>query len=148
MTSRANGRTSLRPRDRGGSLIESLLLGVVLLLPIAFVVVEFGEIQRAAIGISAASREGGRAFVTASSPSEANERAELAIRRVLSLHRLDPGRSVVSIDGRLTRGGEVRVHVEYRTPKVPVPLIGEIPGITLRSAHLEQVDRHRWIKGG
>lgn len=132
--------------EQGSSLIESLILGILILLPIAFMVVEFGEIQRASIGVSAASREAGRAFVTSRSAGEAESRARAAANSVMSIHRLDPSRTTVSIAGELKRGTEVRVEVTYRTPKVPVPLLGAIPAMTLRSAHVEMVDRHRSIE--
>lgn len=132
--------------EQGSSLIESLILGILILLPIAFMVVEFGEIQRAAIGVSAASREAGRAFVTSRSNSEAESRARAAANSVMSIHRLDPSRATVSIAGELKRGSEVRVEVTYRTPEVPLPLLGAIPAMTLRSSHIETVDRHRSIE--
>lgn len=132
--------------EQGSSLIESLILGIMILLPIAFMVVEFGEIQRASIGVSAASREAGRAFVTSKTNGEAESRARLAANSVMSIHRLDPSRVTVRITGELKRGSEVRVEVIYRTHEVPVPLLGAIPAITLRSDHVEMVDRHRSIE--
>ncbi|RIK09169.1 MAG: pilus assembly protein TadE [Acidobacteria bacterium] len=132
--------------ERGSSLVESLILGILLLLPVSFMVVEFGEIQRAAIGVSAASREAGRAFVTSRTTGEAESRARKAAGSVIAGHHLDSSRATVRIAGELKRGSEVRVEVAYRTPEVPVPLLGSIPGLTLQSAHVEIVDRHRSIE--
>lgn len=138
--------TRHRQSDRGSSLIESLILGVLTLLPVAFMVVEFGVIQRASIGVSAASREAGRTFVTARTTGEAESRARAAADSVMAIHRLDPSRATVRIAGELKRGSEVRVEVAYRTPEVPVPIFGAIPAMTLSSVHVETVDRHRSIE--
>lgn len=132
--------------ETGSSLVESLLIGLFTLVPIVFIVIEVGFVQRAAIATAVAAREAGRSFVTAPAPSDALGRAEAVAHQIITLHQLEPAKVSVLVDGELKRGSQVAVEVAYVTPAVPVPLIGSIPGFKVSSRHVEQVDRHRSIQ--
>lgn len=137
----------MRHSDEGSSMIESLLLTVLMILPLAFAVVAFGSLQRAAIAVNSAAREAGRAFTTSSDPGDAAGRATRAANSVLRSHGLSPGASWVNVEGSLVRGGVVRVEVRYRSRVIEIPLLTDLGPVEIRSTHVEVVDRHRSIVG-
>jgi Flp pilus assembly protein TadG len=63
-------RRRLGARDRGSAIVEFITIGLVLLIPLIYVMVTMFAVQRAAYAVSAASRAGGRAFVLAGSNGE------------------------------------------------------------------------------
>lgn len=67
-------RVSRRRDERGNALVEFVWLGILLLVPLVWVVVSVFEVQRGAFAVSAAARAAGRAY--ALSPDE-----ETALRR-------------------------------------------------------------------
>jgi len=60
-------RLSLRVarRDSGRAIVEFLVVGLLLLVPVVYFVVALSRVQAAAFAVSTASREAGRAFTTA-----------------------------------------------------------------------------------
>lgn len=124
-------------------MIESLLLSLLLILPLSYVVIFFGSLQRTAIGARAAAREGGRAYVTSRLAADADAHARRAINETLASHGLDASRSKVTIDGQLRRGTTVTVLVDYLAPAASVPFLADVPVIHVVSRHAEVVDRFR-----
>ena len=65
-----------RRSDEGSAIVEFVWLGILLLVPLIYIVVAVFEVQRTAYAASAAARSAGRAFVT--SPTEASAQARVA----------------------------------------------------------------------
>lgn len=134
--------------DEGSALVEFTFLGVLLLVPLAYVVVAALTVQKAAFAVTAATREAGRAFVTTSAGDpfdRAEAAAELAMRdQGLGL---PAGALRMSCEGPcLAPGTRVRVVLDYRVvlPLLPSALAGQqIGGIVVRGRHLEVVDEFR-----
>lgn len=133
--------------DKGSAVVESLILSVLTILPIAYAVVALGSIQRDAIAVSTAAREAGRAFVTAPNGTTASSKATSVAKAVLVDNGLDAGASQVTVLGNLTRGEGVSVTVAYSVHAFDVPLLGSFGPVTLSSTHFEVVDRHRSVGG-
>ena len=56
----------MRRRDESGSaLVEVIWLGILLLMPMVWIVLSVFEVQRGAFGVTAAARAAGRAFALA-----------------------------------------------------------------------------------
>ena len=56
----------MRRRDeRGSALVELTWLGILLIVPMLWIVMSVFEVQRGAFGVSAAARAAGRAFALA-----------------------------------------------------------------------------------
>jgi len=64
--------------DAGSAVVEFCLLGVLLLVPIVYLVLALGRIQAGAFAAQGAAREAGRAFVTAADEGSARGRADAA----------------------------------------------------------------------
>lgn len=129
-------------RDDGTALIEFIWLGLLLLVPLVYLMVAASGVQRAAYGVSAASRAAGRAFVLAPDVSVARERAERAARTALSDQGIAADVADVDIEcipTCLAPGSTVTVVVSVRQelPLAPDVLGGATPAVTVDSTHVE-----------
>jgi hypothetical protein len=139
----------LRRRDSGRAIVEFLVVGLLVLVPVVYFVVTLARVQAAAFAVSTASREAGRAFTTATTESNAYVRAEAAAR--ISFEDYDfaaDGTVQLSCDGTPCLRPEGRVEtvatVNVRLPILPDLLSGAIPAVLPVSAtHVATVDRFR-----
>lgn len=77
----ARGRRSwraVRSTDDGSAVVEFVALGVLLLVPVVYLVLALGRLQAGAFAAEGAAREAGRAFVTANEEASGRRRAEQA----------------------------------------------------------------------
>lgn len=63
----------MRPSDRGNAVVEVTWLGILLLIPLLWIVLSVFQVQRGAFAVSSAARAAGRAFALA--PDDATGRA-------------------------------------------------------------------------
>ncbi|MDN5853006.1 MAG: hypothetical protein L0K86_09195 [Actinomycetia bacterium] len=135
-------RRSSAERDEGTALIEFIWLGLLLLVPLVYIMVAASGVQRAAYGVSTASRAAGRAFVLAPDVVAARERAERAARTALSDQGIAAQTADVDIEcapSCLVPGSTVTVVVTVRQelPLAPDVLGGTAPAVTVDSTHVE-----------
>ena len=76
--------TRRRRSDEGSAIVEFAWLGILLLVPLIYIVVAVFEVQRTAYAASAAARSAGRAFVTSPTEASAQARAQAAARLAFS----------------------------------------------------------------
>lgn len=132
--------------DDGNALVEFLYLAVLLMIPIVYVLLAVFQVQRAAFGVTEATRQAGRAFSVATSVDDGQARAEAATQLAMADQGLhDSNRPHLTCVGGpcLTPGSRVRVTLTYR---VRLPLLGALFGgsggtIPVSSTHTEYVDR-------
>lgn len=138
-----------RCHERGSMTVEVAFLLVLLVVPLFYLVATLGRVQAGAYAVSAASREAGRAFVTAEDPASAQVRARAAADLVLDAHGFDAGEGAVSLvcdPECLSPGSRVLVGatVEVALPLVPDFMRDRVPSsVTLSAQHLEAVDEFR-----
>ena len=138
-----------RRRDDGRAIVEFLAVGLLVLVPVVYLVVTLARVQAAAFAASTASREAGRAFTTA--PTEVSAYARAQAAAALTFEDFDvstTGSVVVRCDGSpcLRPEGEVEsvATVTVRLPLVPDFLSGAMPTVVPVSAtHVATVDRFR-----
>jgi Flp pilus assembly protein TadG len=142
--------TGRRPSgDRGSALVEFTYLGVLLMVPLVYLLLAVFQVQSAAFAVTEASRQAGRAFVRADNAVDGSARAAQAVRLALA----DQGITVavpatVSCDPEpcdLTAGQRVETAVAYT---VQLPFVGGLfgpgrGGIAVSGRHVEVVDRFR-----
>jgi hypothetical protein len=135
-----------RQRDDGSAIVEFVWLAVLLLVPLVYVVLTAVSIQRAAFGVTAATRDAGRAYATAGSDSLGEQRAEQAI--ALALHnqgvQWSPTGRVVSCGSCDYAPGStftVELHTRVELPGLPAWMCGRrcLAGITVSAHHSEQI---------
>lgn len=138
--------------DAGSASLEFIGAGVLLLVPLVYLVLVVSSVQAAALGTEGAVRQASRVFVQAASLDAADAAAERAIRVTLADYGLDADAAQVAITCRpdpadcLARRGLVTVEVAI---VVPLPLAPALPGldapigVPVHAVATEQVSRFR-----
>ena len=133
--------------EEGRAIVEFIFLGVLLLLPLTYLVLTAARIQAASFSASLAGREAGRAFVTAASDDEGQDRARAAASLAFADFSFDDGAAVtVTCNGTpcLRPDGAVTsvASIEVQLPLVPDFIADHVPSsVTVTSTHVASVDR-------
>lgn len=129
--------------DDGTATIEFIWLTLLLLVPLVYLLIAVFDTQRAAYGVSTASRSAARAFLQADGVAAGEQRARQAARVALADQGLDAADVQVSClptpADCLQPGSSVRVVVRVRQP---LPLTPDVLGprlgaVTVDSTHTE-----------
>jgi hypothetical protein len=120
-------------RQHGFALVEAVLLGLILLVPLIWLFGVLSEVHRGALAATSAAREAAVDAARADDLSGATRAVDAAVTRAFADHGLDPtdARVRVSADPGLARGGTVEVEVRYPVNVLMVPMIGAIRGPAL-----------------
>lgn len=141
--------------ERGSASLEFITAGLILLLPLVYLVLTMSSIQAAALATEGAARQAARVFVLAGTERDARGYAERAIRVGLADYGIDADAARVNIscaprpDACLTRLGTVTVTVEVMValPLVPQALDLATPAsIPMQGAAAQTVSRF-WSAG-
>lgn len=134
-------------REDGRAIIEFIALGVILLIPLTYLVLTMARLQAGAFSASLAGREAARAFVSASSDDDGHGRAQAAAQVAFEDFAFDRDATVmVACDGSPCLRPDGRI-MTTSSVSVPLPLIPDLfaahlpTSITLTSTHLQVVDR-------
>jgi hypothetical protein len=140
----------VRRGDDGSASLEFIGAGLILLVPIVYLVLALSAVQAAALAVDGAARQAGRVYVQSASTGSARSAAARAVAVTLSDYGLDAARAQVRISCRprpsacLTRRGYVTVTIGLT---VPLPLspsfldTGLPAGIPVSATATEQVSR-------
>jgi hypothetical protein len=80
----------VRPRSESGSaIVEVVWLGILLLLPMVWIVLSVFEVQRGAFGVTAAARAAGRAYALAPDDATGAQQAKAAAAVAMADQGLD-----------------------------------------------------------
>ena len=136
----------MRPRrrtERGSALVELVWLGLLLLVPMLWIVLSVFEVQRGAFAVSAAARAAGRAYALAPTDADGQQRAQAVARIALD----DQGLTGSAFDVRVTcrpyphdchtGTSVITVLVSSRVdlPLMPSVLGGDAPSFALDASH-------------
>lgn len=139
--------TSSSGRERGSALIETVLIGLMFLVPLIWALGILADLQRGAFASSAAAREAGADAARQTSRAGSERAIELAIAQAFRDHGLDPSDAEVawSTTPRMGRGGAVEIEVAYRVPVLQAPFIGRVggPSVEVRARHVARIDPYR-----
>lgn len=139
-------------RDEAGSaLVELTWLGVLLLIPLLWIVLSVFDVQRGAFGVTGAARAAGRAYALAPNDVAGRSRAELAARAVLADQGMGDLPVTVTItctpDPRYCHQGTsvitVRVATRVDLPLLPRVLGGQAPTFALDAEHTLPIGRYQ-----
>lgn len=112
--------------EQGSAVVEFVTLGVLLLVPLIYLVLTVARIQAGAYAVSMAAREAGRAFVTAADEGSAFARADSAASIALEDHRFQRDEAEVSITCSTspcsTPGATIRIEARVAVPLPLIPL--------------------------
>jgi hypothetical protein len=132
--------------ERGSAIIEFHFLGLLLMVPLIYVLLAVLDVQRASYGVTQAAREAGRIFVATGNESAARLAAQVALA--------DQGLAADAADISIRcsaapcyqPGAQVTVTVgsAVRLPFVPEVLAGAVNAeIPVDATHASVVDRFR-----
>jgi hypothetical protein len=140
--------------DRGSAAVEFIAIGVLLMVPLVYLVVAMGRIQAASFAADSSAREAARAFVTTADEVEGRRRAVAAVRLgLLDQGFTDPQEADLVLECEtptacLTPGDRIRVRVEVRVVLPGVPSFVDnafSTAVTVRAGHVAVVDEFRAV---
>lgn len=140
----------MRPRgDEGSAVVEVIWLGVILLVPLLWIVLSVFEVQRGAFATTSAARSAARAYALADSDAAGREQAAAAIRQAMADQGGDDQSFTFDVscgDGDCHAPGAVitvQVWSGVRLPLLPAVLGGDAPSFRLDSTHTVPVGQFR-----
>ncbi|WP_265445079.1 pilus assembly protein [Flexivirga meconopsidis] len=135
--------------ERGSALIEFIVIGILLTLPVFYLVITLARLQAGTYAVAAAARESSRMFVTAPSDAAGATRSRAAAAMAFADQgfggrggvRISCSRTpCLSPDGTINSVADLDVDL----PLIPDFLRGAVPSsVHLHSTHVESVDRYR-----
>lgn len=137
-------------QDRGSASLEFLTAGMLLLVPLVYLVLTLGAIQSAALATEGAARQAARVFVQAESTAVGRAAAERALALALADHGVEASEVALSIrcspvpSQCHTRRGWVTVETSARVPLPLLPPVLELRGplsVPVEASATQQVSR-------
>ncbi len=114
--------------EEGSAVLEFVVLGVLLLIPVVYLVLTVGQLQGGSFAVVGAADQAAKVFVAAPTAEEAHARARAAALLTLSdFHFAEEQASIeITCDAEcLTPGSSVQVMVRL---DVPLPLLPDFMG--------------------
>lgn len=136
--------------DEGSASLEFITAGMLLLLPLVYLVLTMAQLQAGAFAVEGAARQAARVYVQSATTAEANSAAQRAIEFALADYGLDTDTVTVSVScspnpaNCLTRRGLVTIQVSTTVPLplVPPVLDLDVPlSVAVNSTATQQVSR-------
>lgn len=139
--------------ERGSALVELTWLGILLLIPMLWIVLSVFDVQRGAFGVSGAARAAGRAYALAPNDALGQARAEQTARQALD----DQGLRDVPVSVTVTctpfpqnchQGTSVitvRVASRVDLPLLPEVLGGQAPSFALDASHTVPIGQYQEV---
>jgi len=133
--------------ERGSALIESMLLGLILLVPVIWALGVLADLHRSALAANAAARDAGLAAARSSDIAMADASIKEMVHRSFADHELDATEARVrwTSSTGLQRGGTVEIEVSYPVTVVQAPFLGRVagPSIWINARHVGRIDPFR-----
>jgi hypothetical protein len=149
----ARRRPRLPSGDAGSAVVEFVTIGVLMLVPVVYLVVVVAQVQAAAFATESAAREGARIVVTTADEERAGTLVTAAVGWALRDQGIDadPAQAAsvtCSSDPCLTPGSDVSVTVavEVPLPAVPAFVSSAVPlSVPVSATHTQVVDEFRVV---
>lgn len=135
--------------EDGSAAIEFLLVGLVLLVPLVYLVIALGQIQNGAMAADSAARHLARAIATADGGAEADDRVESILDGIAAQYGVDGSALSVAVTCAPATpcpdaGATVRVtvRVDVALPLVPAVLdLEDRARVTVEATGVQRVSR-------
>ena len=145
-----------RRDERGSALVALSWLGILLVLPMLWIVMSVFEVQRGAFGVSSAARSAARAYALAPDDATGLLRARAAARVALADQGLRDVRPEVAVTctpypGDCHQGTSVitvSVHSRVVLPLRPTALGGNRPSFALDASQTVPIGQVQEVSGG
>jgi len=142
-----------RHDETGSALVELVWLGLLLLIPMLWIVMSVFEVQRGAYAVSSAARAAGRAYALAPTDALGRSRAEQVARLVMVDQGIERPDLVLSVSCTPyptdchsgTSVITVRVDSGVQLPVLPDVLGGGAPSFSLDASHTVPIGQYQEI---
>ena len=134
----------------GTASLEFIVVGVLLLVPVVYLVLVLGAVQGQSLGVEAAVRHAARAIATAADAGDASARTDRVLAAVAEEYGIDPASIEVHVAcadaaGECPEAGAtlvVRVAASVRMPFVP-PVFGldRVAVVPVEATAVQKVSR-------
>ena len=147
-------RPDRRRSETGSALVELCWLGILLIVPLLWIVLSVFEVQRGAFAVTSAARAAGRAYALAPNDAVGLARAETVVRQALADQGLEdaPVRVAVSCTPYPadchsgTSVITVRVFTSVDIALLPAVLGGGSPSFALDASHTVPIGRYQEVR--
>jgi Flp pilus assembly protein TadG len=118
--------------ETGSASLEFITAGLILLVPLVYLVIAVSTLQGASLAVEGAARQAARVFVQQESAAAAQAAADTAVDFALADYGIDADGAAIDIacapdpSRCLTRDGRVTVTVSI---VVPLPLVPDVIGL-------------------
>lgn len=135
--------------ERGSAVLEFIIIGVLILVPMAYIVMSVMRVQAASMATSQAVREAARAYATADSVAQGQAAAVTAAQVAFEDQGFVLPESALQIrclGGCLEPGSSIQVDLGWRVdlPWVPASLSqGRSASVPIDAVHTVRVDTYR-----
>lgn len=136
--------------ERGSAALEFILVGMLLLVPLVYLIVSLGLIQEQSLGAEAGARHVARALSTSEDVEAARESADRILRSLVDEYALDADSVQVSLEchpagGSCPEAGStlvVTIQTTVALPLVP-PVLGldRLASIPIEASAVQKVSR-------
>ena len=130
-SARARGRSARLSSERGSASFEFLTIGMLLLVPLVYLVLAVAAIQAGALGVEGAARQAARIAVTTVGRDATDAAVDRAVRITLADYGIDADAASVTVACDRAEcsepGARVRVSVAAR---VVLPLVPDVLSLT------------------
>jgi hypothetical protein len=139
--------------EHGTAIVELVWLGILLLVPLLWIVLSVSEVQQGAFGVTAAARSAGRAYALAPDDQSGQRAAEEFVQRALADHGLEDAPLRVTVTctpyphdcHNGTSVITVRISSSVELPLLPDALGGGAPRFALDATHTVPVGRYQEV---
>lgn len=148
-------RVAAGESERGSAALEFIVVGLLMLVPLVYLIAALASIQGQSLGAEAGARHIARAIATAADVDEAERRAEAVLASVVEEYRLDSEAVAVTLACRPAGAAcpaagatlVVTVRTTVTLPLVP-PVLGldRVASIPIEAVAVQKVSR-RWGLG-
>jgi len=134
--------------EDGSAVLEFLIIGVLVLVPLLYIMLTVLRVESAVMASTQAAREAGRAFMMADSTVEARSAAKVAAQLAMSDQGFEMPESALSItcsQACLSPASTAHVRIDWRVelPWVPTFLIGDDQGYPITVDSELRIDSYR-----
>lgn len=118
--------------DQGAAVLEFILIGLVMLVPLVYLIITLGMVQEQSLGVEAGSRHIARSVATSSGTDDARDRADRVLASIVDEYGIDESRVSLALEclpaGSVCPSAGATVIVTVRTT-VALPLVPPILGM-------------------
>lgn len=134
--------------DRGSASLEFMTVGLILLVPLVYLVLALSSIQQGSLAVEGAARQAARVYADAADEQDAASASSAAVRVALADAGLEPRAVRVACapdpDDCFAAHALVTVEVTatVRVPLMPPVVVADVPvGVPMTASATQQVSR-------